>query len=254
MTTQRVVRSVAVAAALFGGVALGAALGVPQLAGAAASAGRAAQAHTHGAKDAPGGAQLEAAAQALGIGSDELRADLQSGKTIAQVATDKGIDVNAVIDAMVAAAQPELRQHISDLVNNGAPSAGHGAPPAGPRKGPDLETAAMAIGISVDDLTNEFHAGKSIAQVAGEHNVDVSAVISAIVADHTARLDQAVAAGKLTQAQADARKADLTPRVTDLVNHVPGRHGPKASDSHGPNHSEDNSSTQPSSSSSSSGN
>jgi hypothetical protein len=48
--------------------------------------------------------------------------------------------------------------------------------------------------------------------------VDVQTVIDAIVADMNSHLDQAVADGRLTRAQADERKADAAERATDLVN------------------------------------
>jgi hypothetical protein len=45
---------------------------------------------------------LDTAATAIGITADELRTELQAGKSIAAVATAKGVDVQKVIDAMVA--------------------------------------------------------------------------------------------------------------------------------------------------------
>jgi flagellar hook-basal body complex protein FliE len=52
--------------------------------------------------------KFDAAAKALGITTDELRSALRGGKTIADIAKDKNIDVNKVIDAMVAAAQARM--------------------------------------------------------------------------------------------------------------------------------------------------
>ena len=99
-----------------------------------------------------GGAGLTEAATALGVTADELRTELQSGKTIAQVAQAKGVDVQKVIDAMVAGLKTHLAeevtsgehtqaeadqkladatQRITDMVNNGAPQGG----PAGQSDG-----------------------------------------------------------------------------------------------------------------------
>jgi uncharacterized protein (DUF433 family) len=50
----------------------------------------------------------DAAASALGITTDELVDALHEGKTIAEVAKDKGVDVAKVIDAMVAAATEKI--------------------------------------------------------------------------------------------------------------------------------------------------
>ncbi|MEI7619543.1 MAG: hypothetical protein WCK14_13080 [Actinomycetota bacterium] len=73
------------------------------------------------------GAGLEAAATALGITADELRTELQSGKTIADVATAKGVNVQTVIDALVA----EAKTRITDMVNGVRPAA-PAAEPAAP--------------------------------------------------------------------------------------------------------------------------
>lgn len=81
-----------------------------------------------------------------------------------------------------------------------------------------LATAAKAIGISEADLLKELRAGKSIAQVAAAENVDVKKVIDALVAEAKPRLAARVAAGDLTQAQADKKLATLSERITEHVN------------------------------------
>ncbi|MCX6540262.1 MAG: hypothetical protein NTX77_01500 [Actinobacteria bacterium] len=65
------------------------------------------------------GAGLEAAATALGITADELRTELQGGKSIADVATAKGVNVQTVIDALVA----QAKTRITDMVNGVRPAA-----------------------------------------------------------------------------------------------------------------------------------
>jgi ribosomal protein S20 len=58
--------------------------------------------------------KLDAAAKALGTTTDDLRSALRDGKSIADVAKDKNVDVNKVIDAMVAAAQARIDQAKTD--------------------------------------------------------------------------------------------------------------------------------------------
>lgn len=71
----------------------------------------------HGGRGGRGerGKHLEAAATALGMAADELRTELRSGKTIAQVAADQGVDVQDVIDALVA----EVKAHLDEEVASG---------------------------------------------------------------------------------------------------------------------------------------
>src|SRR6185295_15246663 len=66
----------------------------------------------HGRHGGPG---LDAAASALGVSTDELRQSLDGGSTIAEVAQSKGVDVQTVIDAMVA----DLQAHLDTEVAGG---------------------------------------------------------------------------------------------------------------------------------------
>ncbi len=60
------------------------------------------------------GANLEVAADAIGIDASDLRAALQGGATIAQVAEDHGVDPQDVIDALVADVQTHLASEVDE--------------------------------------------------------------------------------------------------------------------------------------------
>ena len=60
--------------------------------------------------------------------------------------------------------------------------------------------------------------GQSIAEVAQDNGVAVSTVVDAMIAEAQSAIDQAVEDGRLTQDQADEKKADLSDRVTSIVN------------------------------------
>lgn len=62
------------------------------------------------------------------------------------------------------------------------------------RHGPGLAAAAKAIGISVDALRTELEAGKTIAEVAHAHGVDVNTVIDAMVKEATANIRDRITA------------------------------------------------------------
>jgi len=73
---------------------------------------------SHGPGDHGPGPELAAAATYLGISEDALRADLQAGKTLAQVAdATSGKSASGLIDALVAAD----RTRIAALVNGTFP-------------------------------------------------------------------------------------------------------------------------------------
>lgn len=82
-----------------------------------------------------------------------------------------------------------------------------------------LEEAAKAIGITEAQLDAELP-GKSLAQVAQAHNVDVAVVKAAMIANASARVDANLAAGKTTAEKAAARKAMFSDRFDRLLAHV----------------------------------
>jgi hypothetical protein len=57
---------------------------------------------------------LEAAAGYLGVSADELRSSLSAGKTLADVAREKGKSVDGLVAAMVSAAKERLDQAVAD--------------------------------------------------------------------------------------------------------------------------------------------
>ena len=137
--SRRFVAPLVVAAAVAGGGVAGAALGVPGLSGAQetdstpptevpALPDGAVPEPPQGAPRGDGG--FAAAADALGMSVKDLATELRAGKTIAQVAQEKSVDVNKVIDAMVAKAvatgrdEAEARGAITEVRERGTP--GHG--------------------------------------------------------------------------------------------------------------------------------
>lgn len=62
-----------------------------------------------------GGGNLDTVATALGMTADELRTELQSGKTIADVAAEKGV----AVETITAAVKAELQTHLAEEVASG---------------------------------------------------------------------------------------------------------------------------------------
>jgi len=60
------------------------------------------------------GTGLEIAAEALGVTESELLSALEDGQSIADVAGEQGVDVQEVVDALVAAATERLDQAVED--------------------------------------------------------------------------------------------------------------------------------------------
>lgn len=94
---------------------------------------------------------------------------------------------------------------------------GYGLATHGAWGGPDSSLTAVAaevIGIEQADLVAELTAGATIAEVAAEYNVEVQAIVDAYVQPRTDTLDAAVAAGRITQDQADAVLAQMEAMIS----------------------------------------
>jgi hypothetical protein len=83
-----------------------------------------------------------------------------------------------------------------------------------------LAISAKAIGVTSKELATELRSGKSIAQVAGEHNVSAHTVVTDLTTAADAKINQAVTDHKLTATQAAKINAALPAYLTKVVNHV----------------------------------
>ena len=216
---------------------------------------------------------LAAAAKVLGITEAELKTELQAGKSVADVAKAKNIDLATVKAALLA----EAKAHIDAEVAAGKHTAAEGATKlaevtsridtmlttAGlPARGPHGEggkggpggkggsgkfmsaTLATTLKLTQEELKTQLHSGKSLADVAKAQNVDIADVKSVLKSDFSAHLAEEVTSGEHTQAEADAKLAEFTTNLDTMVNRVGpaggmkgegrGHGGPGGRHGHGP--------------------
>ena len=88
-----------------------------------------------------------------------------------------------------------------------------------------LAVAADAIGVETKALRAAIRGGQSVADVARDHDVDPQAVIDAVVAAASTKIDAAVDAGKIDADRAEAIKERLADRITKRVNATPRERG-----------------------------
>jgi len=137
-----------------------------------------------------------------------------------------------VSDGTIDQAQADA---VAQALADAKPAGGGGGHRGGP--GHSIEAAATALGLTEAELHTALESGQTLAQVAADKGVDVQTVIDALVAQANTHIDEEVASGELTQAEGDARKADVVERVTDMVNNgrPAGGPGPRGHGSgHGP--------------------
>ena len=87
-----------------------------------------------------------------------------------------------------------------------------------------LAVITSTLGITEEALKTRMKAGDSLATIAGANK---DALIAALVASKTKEINDAQTAGKITADQATKMKANLTSRVTEMVNSSRPPRGPK---------------------------
>lgn len=101
----------------------------------------------------------------------------------------------------------------------GAVSAHPGDGNRGPGRGGDIaEIITEQTGLTAEEIREQLQAGSTLAEVIEANGGDVQAVIDAMVAEATERINSSVEEGRLTQEQADERLAELEQHVTDRLN------------------------------------
>jgi hypothetical protein len=103
----------------------------------------------------------------------------------------------------------------------GGPGMRGGGPGGGLLAGNVLKTSATFLGMTVADLQTALKGGKTLAQVASDKGKTAAGLITALTDEAKANLDAAVAAGWITQKQADAAAEGITRQITALVNSGP---------------------------------
>jgi hypothetical protein len=189
---------------------------------------------------------LAAASKVLGVTEAELKTELQAGKSVADVAKAKNIDLATVKAALLA----EAKAHIDAEVAAGKHTAAEGAaelakvtsridtmlttaglPARGPqgmgghegKGGPGKmmsEAVAKVLKLTTTELKTQLHSGKSLADVAKAQSVDIADVKTVLTSDFTAHLAEEVTSGEHTQAEADAKLAAFKTNLDTMVNRV----------------------------------
>ena len=89
---------------------------------------------------------------------------------------------------------------------------------AAARRGAGLDGAAEYLGLTEAQLRERLRDGDSLAEVAEAENKSVDGLKAAIKTGITAKLDEAVKAGRLTEAQKTRMLRNIDERIDALVN------------------------------------
>jgi ribosomal protein S20 len=261
MKHQKLIAGVAVAAALGAGATAGLFLGVPGLSSAqtptpsssaSPSPGMPPGSQHRGAFGGTGikGASFAIVAKDLTMAPADLKTALRSGQSIAALAKARNVDVQKIINDLVADAttridaaassaritsdqaakmKANLSTRIPAFVNGTHEPklpgvSGTAVPKLGAKA--SLGIVARDLTMTPADLKTALKGGQSIAALAKARNVDVQKIINDLVADATTRIDAAASSARITSDQAAKMKANLTAGITAFVNGTGGKFGP----------------------------
>lgn len=150
------------------------------------------------------------AAQQLGISPSKL------GDALKKALSDR-VDAAVAAGRITKAEADALKQRINSsqypLFFGPRPHRGGGFGHFG-----GLDPAAAYLGLTEGQLRTELEDGKTLAQVAQAHGKSVAGLVDVLAADLKKHIDAAVAAGRLTQAQANETLNGLHDRITSTVN------------------------------------
>jgi hypothetical protein len=196
----------------------------------------------HSANDHPhrshGQSELGLAASYLDVSRSQLRHELRTGTTLAEIAgRTSGKSATGLVDALFATkaadleaqssggelSKTKLKSRLARLVTRIDIEVYQ---PNGPGAGAsDLDTAAVYLAITRKQLRDDQQAGRSLAQIADSTSAKSAAgLIDALVSARKQALAGALAAKTLTSAEESSTLASLRQQITKEVDRVPSKH------------------------------
>ncbi|CAI8753113.1 DUF2680 domain-containing protein [Brevibacillus sp. IT-7CA2] len=182
----------------------------------------------------------------LKLDADKLKEELAAGKTLAAIAQAQGVDTADVVALLVEQQEAKLKEavtagkltqeqadklsenlsdRVKEQVENTKPDKGFGKGGfiGGFEKNEEL---LSLLKLDADKLQEELKADKSLAAIAEAQGVSVDDLVALLVKQQETKLKEAVAAGKLTQEQADKMNEKASERVKEMVQNTHHGRGP----------------------------
>lgn len=196
-----------------------------------------------GAKVGPRGfMDLNLVSQDLGIAQADLKTDLMAGKSINEIADEKGVtaklatlttdlektatdkidqaaQANKITSDQANTMKANIAKQVQDfLANKGLGREGkNGMAFRGAMGFMDISTVAKDLNLNLSDLTAQLKSGKSINDIAKAQNSDIAALTTDLEKAASDKIDQAVQANKITSDQANTLKTKIPQQVQNFL-------------------------------------
>ena len=154
---------------------------------------------------------IDDAAKRLGVEPQALE-DALEGALGARL--DEAVKEGRLTEAQAAELKERLKDGTLPLFGGRGPGGHHGFGFHGPEL---LDAAASYLGVTEAELRTQLESGKSLADVAKAEGKTIAGLESALTSAVETKLDEAVEAGRLTDAQRDEALDRFKERVDDFV-------------------------------------
>ncbi len=176
------------------------------------------------------------AAEALGMTSDELMEQMRDGKTLAQIASSKGISENELVGKLLAPLRTKLdtavkekritQARADEVVSRATEQARELTnakledlhPGQGRKYIGGWGRLAKVLEVHPQELRQELASGKTLAQVAAAQGMSEQQLRQKLMTIVRERVNEAVREKDLTRAQADRRLQAAEERISEAIN------------------------------------
>ncbi|REE89091.1 hypothetical protein A8990_107189 [Paenibacillus taihuensis] len=174
----------------------------------------------------------------LGLDKAGFQQAVEDGKSLADIAKEKGIELQPLIDAQTAEIVKAIQSKLGDKtltaeeqenVKKKASMEAERIFTAPLNKedekergggGYNMQAALELIGIDKATFAEQVQGGKSFADIAKDHGVTRQQLIDALMSDVNAKLAEVQANGDATAEQVDQKKQAALKEVEDFVDHT----------------------------------
>lgn len=183
---------------------------------------------------------LKDLSEIFGMTIDELREAKKSGKTLAEIAGEKGLTVGDLVQKVLELREARIEQLVQEgkiteetaskilerMNNNVLRALFHKCREMYRKRldglrvfGPQglLKDISQVLGITVDELREAKKSGKTFAEIADEKGLTVDELAQKILELRKARLDELVQQGKITQEIADKIFGKMSDRISKVL-------------------------------------
>jgi hypothetical protein len=142
-------------------------------------------------------------AQLLGLSSQQLQSDLQSGQTLGSLAQQQGVSSSSLLSSVEqdmktnapqgasSLSSSQLQNIATNIINGSPPSQSggsfsafaHGAHRGSEGNGPSLSNTAQLLGLSSQQLQSDLQSGQTLGSLAQQQGVSSSSLLSSVEQD-----------------------------------------------------------------------